>query len=105
MNDLFEKAAVQIIGDIDIQIDEGADSQDELLFAIEKRVNELFETQPDLLMSYLYRLDVSEAKVNEAMASNENVIIKISNLILERQLQRVKTKQELKQDPIEGWEW
>lgn len=105
MKSHIDKAAAQIKNDIDIPVDDTTESRLELLVAIETRVSDLIENQPELLMSYLYRLDVSEAKVNEAMISNENVINKISTLILERQLQRVKTKQELKQDPIEGWEW
>ena len=80
---------------------------DQLLRAIEQRVAELIDREPALLLSYLYRLDVEERKVRELMNSPhvDNKIRKISELILARQLKRVETKRNLKQDPIDGWDW
>jgi hypothetical protein len=71
------------------------------------RVNELLETDIDLLMSYLYRLDVEEYKINNALSLNALLPANegIARLILERQKQRMMTKKKYKQDPIEGWEF
>ena len=81
---------------------------DEALFQIIlDRVNELLETDIDLLMSYLYRLDVEESKINHALSMNALLPANqgIARLILERQKQRMITKKMFKQDPIEGWEF
>ena len=82
--------------------DEGA-----LYEMILNRVNELLETDIDLLMSYLYRLDVEEYKINRALSLNALLPVNegIAALILERQKQRMITKKKFKQDPIKGWEF
>ena len=71
------------------------------------RVNELIENDIDLLMSYLYRLDVEEAKINLALSMNAVLPANegIARLILERQKQRMLTKRKFKQKPIKGWEF
>ena len=83
-------------------LDEGA-----LYEMILNRVNELLETDIDLLMSYLYRLDVEEYKINRALSLNALLPANegIAALILERQKQRIMTKKKFKQDPIKGWEF
>lgn len=78
----------------------------DLLEAIERRVTEFMDTDPELLFSYLYRLDISEAKLKMAIQPvsgdpNKN----IAQLIYDRQLERLATKKNIRQDPIEGWQW
>lgn len=78
-----------------------------LLQAIEERVNYLLEYQPDLLFSYLYRLDVSEIQLkmviqNEAINNKPQAL---ARLIYDRQMQRYRTKRLHPQQPIEGWQW
>ncbi len=81
--------------------------EEALLEMILSRVNELLETDIDLLLSYLYRLDVEEVKINQALSlhailpANEG----IARLILERQKRRMLTKKKFKQKPIKGWEF
>ena len=77
----------------------------ELFKIVAERVEELLDSQPDLLMSYLYRLDVEEGKIRKALQQDESPVVKIAELIVQRQLERVRTKLEMKQDPIDGWEW
>ena len=78
-----------------------------LLQIILERVNYLLEHDVDLLMSYLYRLDIEESKINSALSlgsvlpANEG----IAKLILERQKKRMETKKKYKQKPIQGWEF
>jgi hypothetical protein len=78
----------------------------ELLEAISIRVQELFDQDPGLLFSYLYRLDVSELKVR-AIMNNETAhkVKSIAKLIYDRQLQRYHTKKTIIQKPIKGFEW
>lgn len=83
-------------------------SESDLYNAIKSRVEYLLETSPDLLMSYLYRLDVLEVKINAVLAPDSPVapIEGLSRLILERQKERIATKRKFKSDPpIPGWEF
>jgi hypothetical protein len=84
-----------------------AQTEEALIEAIESRVNELLEKDPGLLFSYLYRLDVSETKVAAALKGllDTSPVQAIARLIYDRQMVRVKTKLDYKQDPIDGWEW
>ncbi len=88
----------------------GCDPQErdlqELLTAIERRVDQLISNQPELLFSYLYRLDVSEQQVNTILRSTRpDKTTALARLILERQIARNKTKTNLPQSPIQGWQW
>lgn len=81
-------------------------SDEQMLHLIEQRVTELITTNPDLLFSYLYRLDIEEHKIKKALASEiEPPNLALSKLILIRQKQRIESKKKYKQDPIEGWEF
>ena len=83
-------------------------SESDLYHAIKERVTFLLESNPELLMSYLYRLDVLEVKINAVLAPDSPVapIEGLSQLILERQKERIATKKKYKSDPpIPGWEF
>ena len=83
-------------------------SESDLYKAIRERVEYLLENNPELLMSYLYRLDVLEVKINAVLSPNAVVapIDGLARLILERQKERIATKQKYKSDPpIPGWEF
>lgn len=77
-----------------------------LLEMIATKVLDYLEHDPELLLSYLYRLDVKEEKVEKALSfrNEKPPHLAIAELILERQLERAKTKRDMKQKPIEGWE-
>lgn len=83
---------------------EPSGSAEEIKNAIRNRVTELLNDDPELLMSYLYRLDVEEIKIQGMLASGIDPIDGFTNLIFERQIARMKTKITYKQDPIEGWD-
>lgn len=77
--------------------------------AISERVAYFLDQDPDLLMSYLYRLDVDEARVRDVMRINDpsRIIRGIAKLIFDRQIERLRTKREYGINTIdeEGWEW
>lgn len=82
----------------------------ELLAILAERIEEMLLNRPDYLMSLLYRLDVLEEKIRPVIHPNapEPAHIGLARLVLERQKQRVETKQNIKPDPLEGlegWEW
>lgn len=83
-------------------------SEQDLYVAIRDRVEYFLEHNPELLMSYLYRLDVLEEKINAVLSPTSPVppLEGLSRLILERQKERIATKKKFKSDPpIPGWEF
>jgi hypothetical protein len=79
----------------------------ELLNAIAIRVQELLNTDKGLLLSYMYRLDIAERKIAEALENqgDESIAHVLAKLILQRQKDRLATKKKYKQPPITGWEY
>lgn len=83
-------------------------SEKDLFIAIRDRVEYLLEKNPEILMSYLYRLDVLEVKIKAILAPKSPIapVEGLSRLILERQKQRMESKKKYKSGPIPpGWEY
>ena len=80
--------------------------QEALKQAIIVRVEYLLDKDPNLLFSYLYRLDVLEKDLKFALSnlSSLNAIEQIAQLILDRQLDRLQTRKKYPQAPLDGWE-
>ena len=59
-----------------------------------KRIAELAEKNFDKLINSLYRIDVNEIKLHEALHTKEkeNIPSLIADLIIERQVQRIRTQ-------------
>ena len=109
---MIKPSEIKILySEIDEEIDLGSHEQalldyDLLIKAINERVEYLLEKDPSLLFSYLYRLDVSEQKLQFALGpKSSDAVQAIAQLIFERQMDRVRSKQKYKQDPIDGWNW
>ena len=81
-------------------------SEEALLRLLESQVAYYIEHKLDFLLSSLYRLDISEKAVKEALlpSSAAPANVAIAKLILERQKKRVFTKQFYKQEQIEDLE-
>ena len=63
---------------------------------IAERVADLLDRDPELLFSYLYRLDVPESSVDRVIRSaGEEVAYHLAELILRRQEQRQQTKKKV----------
>ena len=81
-------------------------SDEEMIKHIAFRVEQLLKGDPDLLMSYLYRLDVEEKKINAAIETSITPLhVTFAQLIWDRQKERLEARKKYKQDPIEGWEF
>lgn len=107
MDDQFSDISDVITKELDITMDKQANEED-LIAAIAQRVMNYMEGEIELLFSYLYRLDIEEQKITKIInePTEEPTHIALAKLIYTRQMQRVRTKQENKQEPIEGWdEW
>lgn len=77
-------------------------SDEEMIVHISQRVQEMLDQSPELLMSYLYRLDVLEEKIQAVMHSPKGIPIAdaLATLIWDRQKLRLKYRQQFRQGPI-----
>lgn len=62
-------------------------------------VTDLLDDDPNMLMSYLYRLDVDEGRIKVVMAyaDTTDIATGLATLILDRQLARIRTQKEYQQ--------
>ena len=68
-------------------------TEEDLMLALGDRIAEMLEFEPDLLFSTLYRLDISERKINEALHQGEaDIHLKLARLVLDRQKAKLETK-------------
>ncbi len=95
----------RISRDLDMRV-KTAPTDKEMLLHIADRVESMLKGDPDMLMSYLYRLDVEQVKIEAALKTSITPAhVTLANLIWERQKQRIETKKKYKVEPIEGWEF
>jgi len=78
--------------------------RDTFVAAMEIKVQDLLKHQPELLFSYLYRLDVLEHKIQFALHGCENVANALAQLIIDRQVERIQTKQQYRSEENK-WNW
>ena len=85
-------------------------SFEELQNKLAAHINYLIQHHFEKLVSLLYRIDVSEAKIKSLLQQqpNEDAAKIIADLIIERQLQKIKTRQQFSQrdndfDEEEKW--
>jgi hypothetical protein len=70
----------------------------------------LMESRMDFLLSLMYRLDVTEKSIKEALhpSNPANPVKALAELIIQRQLDRIKTKEKYRveiDDRLKGMEW
>jgi len=85
-------------------------SEVDFLELLANRIGWMIEHDIELLFSTLYRMDVSEGAVAQAMHPNapEMANVGLARLVLARQKQRVETKRSYRQPPIDEdgeWAW
>ncbi|MBK8346816.1 MAG: hypothetical protein IPL08_04055 [Saprospiraceae bacterium] len=103
MNDSFQL----IYNDLNIDHVPNNVGDAQILDIIADRVEWFLANDKDLLLSYLYRLDVEEKKIDIALTplGDDAPHIALAKLIMERQKQRILSKQKYSVEPIEGWEF
>lgn len=103
--DTFQQTADLIVKDFALQSTADTLTEKELLQLLADQVAYMIDNQLEVLLSLMYRLDVDERKVAAALspAAPENPNIGIARLVLERQKQRIFTKQHYKQES--NWDW
>lgn len=80
-------------------------TEEDLLRLLADQIAGMISFNLELLLSTLYRLDVSEEKVNHALSPHcpEPANVALARLVLQRQLQRVRSKREYKQPDLGEW--
>ena len=64
----------------------------------------MLDNQSDLLFSYLYRLDIDELLIKKVLnGETAEIAGGLAQLIIDRQLQRLRTRQEYKKNDSSGW--
>ena len=73
-------------------------SVEELRKRLAIHINHLINTDFEKLIFYLYRIDVNENKMRMLLANKngENAAGLVADLIIERQLEKIKTRQQFK---------
>lgn len=100
-----------VIRDFEIERKEANSmSEQELFDMLADHIAYLIEYRLEFLLSLMYRLDIDEAKVNEALSPANEVPanLALARIVLDRQKQRVFTKKFYKQeklDDLEGLEF
>ncbi len=94
-----EKDLIQIINsELAIQLPEQL-SFEELRRLLQQEINQLIQGNFQKLVSVLYRVDVNERKLKYLLQENvgEDAAVIIADLIIERQLQKIKSRKEYTQ--------
>jgi hypothetical protein len=72
-------------------------SKKEILEALEFRISELLKGNGEQFFQLMYRLDISEEKVNLALQNNE-AVNQLADLIYERQVDKVNLRKTFKKE-------
>ncbi|MFT4061751.1 MAG: hypothetical protein QM642_05255 [Edaphocola sp.] len=90
------QAALEQQFDVDLG---GYVTAEKLVAALAARVEQLIAANPDQLFSLLYRLDISEKKIKQALATGQDIAKKIAVLIYERQSEKIISRRQFKNPP------
>lgn len=99
----------EINSSLDLQLAESL-SYEELQKRLATEINHLINHEFEKLIFYLYRIDVHEDRMRTLLENNngENAASLIADLIIQRQLQKIKSRQQFSQrdndiDEDEKW--
>lgn len=100
MNDEYEDiSALMNFGEEKILSSENV-SQD-FIQEVAEKVQFHMENNMELFFNHLYRIDVDEKKVRKVIMNppeNESVYVVLAKLIIERELKRIETKKQFRQE-------
>lgn len=96
-----------ILRDFELTNPEKEMTEAELLDYLAAAIDYMIEHKLDFLLSLLYRLDIAERKINEALlpGNKEDAHIALAKLVLDRQKLRVATKRAYREKNPSNWDW
>ncbi len=98
MADHLSQALVLANKDFDLAISADAiRTREDFRQALAAVVQQLLDRDFERLLNALYRIDVAEHKVKEAMAAGDDVALNIADLIIAREMQKVATREKYRQ--------
>jgi hypothetical protein len=96
---LSDKTTNLIVQDFELEPENDTFTEEELFELLSRQIEYMIEHRLDYLMSLMYRLDIPEGKVHYALSplAEDPAHIGLTKLVMERQRQRLATKQHYKQ--------
>ncbi len=91
VDDNVQQAAIALGQDWDLQLPDTL-SEEALLRLLADRIVTVLERGPETFFQLMYRLDISEKKLN-AILLEDDVAMKIARLIYDRQIQKIQSRQ------------
>jgi hypothetical protein len=106
-NQDFTQTAALIARDFELEASTELLTEAELLQLLADQIAYMIDHRLEFLLSLMYRLDIDESRVSAALspASEEPANLALARLVLDRQKQRVFTKQYYKQQNPDNWNW
>jgi ABC-type transporter Mla subunit MlaD len=100
-NDQDIKEVTDNLQKFQLQLSGKSDTYDQLLNEIASRINYLITHDFSLLISVLYRLDISEKKLKQLLAESAKTTAGdiIAEMIIKRQLQKIESRKAFKNNP------
>ncbi len=100
---LAQQTTALIARDFGLEIGEEPLTEQQLFDLVADQVAYMLEHRMESLFSLMYRLDVAEQKIREALAPDalEAANTLLARLIIERQKQRIRTKQQYRQEKLD----
>ncbi|MHB1921735.1 MAG: hypothetical protein ACYCOO_05805 [Chitinophagaceae bacterium] len=78
----------------------GESSREQLLSLLRERVSQLLDQDVDRLILLLYQLDIAENKVRQILSpESEDPALELALLILQRQMEKIKSREQYPRDP------
>src|SRR4051812_17321951 len=93
-DDIRREAAIALQKDWQLTLPETS-SEEEILQRLADRIVVWIERGAETFFQLMYRLDISEKKLN-AVLESDDVANKIARLVYERQLQKIKSRQQFR---------
>ena len=90
MDNILQEAAIALSQDWDLQLPDTL-SEEVILKILADRIITILERGPETFFQLMYRLDISEKKLNAVM-QDDDVAAKIARLIYDRQLQKIQSR-------------
>jgi len=99
-NEELKETALALKSEWDLEIPDAL-TEEAILELLAARLVKIIERGPDTFYQLMYRLDISEKKLN-AVLQDKNVPLKIAKLIYDRQLQKIQSRLNYRKEKESG---